>query len=416
MKIVIAILLAGSGTAWPQVAVSSASLGPQSLAALLEEAKARNPEILSAKKAWEVQKDRVLPAWTWQDPTLGYGYERLPSPVGYTGMTMYSVSQKIPFPGKLSAESGMKYHEAQIAYQKYLAVQLDVLTQVKLVYHQLFYLQQSSKLLRREAMVLEGVARAAEALVASGRARADEPLLAELRSKEIGNDAYEKERQIPVEEAALNALLSRPPGTEHSLAPPADLDWPAPPTERLENLAREKNPHFLQSMHLIHHADVGHRLGLLAFAPDFEFNYQAQEMGGKVSPFYTGLNLSIPLWAWKQSANLDAARRHEEEAQAGFQAALNNLLKDVRSRRIVLETQQRLALSYRRELLPLARSAFDISLKNYETGRESFARFSDSFERLLKIELGYDDRLRREGDERALLEKAVGADLGEIKP
>ncbi len=395
------------------MAVSTATPAPQSLAALLEEAKARNPAILSAKKAWEVRKAEVLPAWTWQDPSLGYGYERIPSPVGYAGMTMYSVSQKIPFPGKLSAESGMKYHEAQIAYQKYLAVELGVLTQVKLAYHRLLYLRRSSKTLRREAMVLEGVARAAEALVASGRAGTDEPLLAELKSKEIENDAYEKERGIPVEEAALNAFLSRPPGTKHPLAPPANLDKPAPPAGRLESAAREKNPDFLRSMHMIRHADAGRRLGLLAFAPDFEFNYQAQEMGGKISPFYTGVNLSVPLWAWKQNADLEAARRHEEEAQAGFQAALDDLLKDVRSHAIELETQQRLVRSYRRELLPLARSAFEISLKNYETGRESFARFSSSFERLLEVELGYDERLRREGQEKALLEKAVGSDLEE---
>jgi len=100
-----------------------------SLPALLLRARDSNPDILAARHGWKVMLDEVAPTRAWPDPTFTYIDEKFPSGVeGVDPMHMkhYRIEQTIPFPGKLTNDARMKYHEALIAEAKYRATTLDV--------------------------------------------------------------------------------------------------------------------------------------------------------------------------------------------------------------------------------------------------------------------------------------------------
>ncbi len=68
---------------------------------LIEEAIQNNPEILAAKKKWEVFKEKVPQARALPDPMLGFGIISLPTNFSFRDedMTMkeISISQMFPF-------------------------------------------------------------------------------------------------------------------------------------------------------------------------------------------------------------------------------------------------------------------------------------------------------------------------------
>ena len=87
---------------------------------LVEEALQNNPEILAAKMKWEVYKEKVPQASALEDPMFGFGIISLPTNFSFKeeDMTMkeFSLSQKLPFPGKRPLMKEMAEKEAEAVY------------------------------------------------------------------------------------------------------------------------------------------------------------------------------------------------------------------------------------------------------------------------------------------------------------
>src|SRR3972149_864945 len=71
---------------------------------LVDEALQNNPEISAAKIKWEVFREKIPQSSALEDPMFGFGIISLPTNFSFKDedMTMkeFSISQKIPFPGK----------------------------------------------------------------------------------------------------------------------------------------------------------------------------------------------------------------------------------------------------------------------------------------------------------------------------
>src|SRR5205823_14700372 len=135
------LVLFGMTSAW--------AAEPLALDKVLLRARDHNPEILAARQTWKVAQRQVSPAGTWPDPTFSFVDERFPS--GMDGVDPekvrhYRVEQRIPFPGKLSSEAKMKYHEALIAETAYKDKTLEVLSDARMRYYQLFLTDQKISL------------------------------------------------------------------------------------------------------------------------------------------------------------------------------------------------------------------------------------------------------------------------------
>ena len=87
---------------------------------LVEEALQSNPEILAAKKKWEVLKEKIPQAYALEDPMFGFGIVSLFTNFSFKDedMTMkeFSISQKFPFPGKRPLMKEMAEKEAEVVF------------------------------------------------------------------------------------------------------------------------------------------------------------------------------------------------------------------------------------------------------------------------------------------------------------
>lgn len=380
---------------------------PVPLGALLEEARANNPAILAARKKWESAESLIGPAGTWTNPRLGLQRETFQG----ERSTHYSIEQDIPFPGKLAAESRMRFHEAKIAREEYRARELEVLSEVKIRYHRLLLLAQTAAVLRKDAEILRGIARVAQSQIAAGKGGADEAMIAQTQMKAVENSAFEREQQREIEEEELNSLLAAPPGARREPAPAGEFDDLPKPLDELVALARENSPAYLGTRHMIEHARLATVKGRYGFAPDFRLSYDVENMQGRTRERFVGVSLSIPLWFWRPKSELKAAREHTAEALADSQSVQNEVFKELHKEYTEVRLHRALALSYRNEILPLAEGALKISQKNYETGRADFAKLTEAVRNLLDVQMKYYEEAYHYGEHWAMIERIVGREL-----
>jgi len=87
------------------------------LEALVAEALARNPEIRAAREREGALRERIPQAGALEDPMIGFGILNVPRnfELDEEDMTAkeLSLSQKLPFPGKLEAAAEAAGYEAQ---------------------------------------------------------------------------------------------------------------------------------------------------------------------------------------------------------------------------------------------------------------------------------------------------------------
>src|SRR4030042_6833837 len=108
---------------------------------LVEEALQNNPEILAAKMKWEVYKEKIPQASALEDPIFGFGIISLPTDFSFKkeDMTMkeFSLSQKLPFPGKRPLMKEMAEKEAEAVYTEIQGKINQVIREGKTDYYEL---------------------------------------------------------------------------------------------------------------------------------------------------------------------------------------------------------------------------------------------------------------------------------------
>src|SRR3989475_12156194 len=107
MFIAIAVCAIGLGRGTlPAEAAPSAE--PLHVDALVTEALKQNPEIEAARQRWRAAQERVPQAPALDDPEFKIEMVNTPEnlDVTRTGKTIFGLSQRFPFPGKLSLREG----------------------------------------------------------------------------------------------------------------------------------------------------------------------------------------------------------------------------------------------------------------------------------------------------------------------
>ncbi len=380
---------------------------PQGLDDLISIAEKNNPDISRAKEHWKSLMAQVPAEASWNDPTIGF--QRMNFQGGDAG-NYWSVAQDVPFPGKLSKSAEMKRHEALIAYQEYRAEKLNVIAQVAIAYARIYWLKNTAQILKKDSETLRALSKVVEASVASGRAKADEALSAQAAFIKVRNAAMERNAESRVQEESLDSLLNQPAGKRWHLLPPSQPQELKISAAGLDQLAQKISPDYMKALHLISHAQAMVSLGKMGFLPDFQLT-ATQESGRPVPAMEEsayGVNLTIPLWFWKEKAMLKSAQAHEREAAAESKQARNEIFREIHSELIEVNLHQELALSARQELIPLAQGAFKIAEKGYEAGRESFSQLSEAVRALLDAQLKYPTEVELYQEHLARLERALG--------
>lgn len=397
---------------------------PQSLESLIAEALKNNPQIKSAERHWQAAINKAPQVSALPDPVLGYTRfgENVETRVG-PQENVFSISQKIPFPGKLGLKSEAAKQDAFVSQQNYLAVRRDVVFKVENVYYDLYWIDNSTRILDDYLVLLKNFTKVAEQKYATGQGIQTNVLKSQVEMSTTLNRkfGFDKLRQSAV--SKLNALLSRSQSQPLGLVSEIDLVTNSLDEDALLQRALNQKQELAAIKAKVGKSETMRKLVKKDYLPDFNFklNYihvsrgesNAPEAGKNAWSVMVGLNL--PLWLGKRKAAVQAANSTLAANRFAFENQENMVKSEIHDLFYQIDIAKKSLALYEQGLLTQAESSLQSAISSYKTGNLDFVSLLDSERMLLTLNLNYVKEQSHFYKKISALERAVGGDLGDVK-
>jgi len=337
----------------------------------LEEAMRSNPTILAADAQVDAASARVLPAFLWPDPSFEVMWMNIPpgslDPAD-AGMTQYSVSQMIAFPGKTLARG-----TAMAAKQDMVEAQSDAtvsrtLADVEYAYWTVYRLSRDRDILNESLVLLGQLLASARSRYATGAAPQAEVLRAQLARSEVEVKLVSLEEKLGASKIELALLLGRESADLPTL--PEDIpiefavtEFPSTETAPMVQMSEAK-------VRASNRQLTGAWLDLM---PDFMAAYRWREANGEMGSGDIMVGITLPIWVWPKGSNRIIAASAERKVTIYQNQATSNQVETMYAKLTAKLTASRAEIErIQHEVLPLAEQALASSRLAYETGAVEF--------------------------------------------
>ncbi|MBL8023796.1 MAG: TolC family protein [Elusimicrobia bacterium] len=387
------------------------SSSPLSLEHVLVVVQRDNPEIKAARERWRAFAARVSQAATPTKPRVDF--ERMDAPRGDhvwtdAGERNLVISQELPFPTTLYFMGQRARQEAKAAESAFHSKEHDVLSRAKQAYARLFLSHHAIEIFKEYVNLMGQFSKVAEAKYAAGKASQIDALKAQVELSKMLNELVTLQQEKEINEALLNTLLNRPPGS--LLGRPIDPD-PRPLAVSLSELEAEAviaRPDLREAAFIVDKSRTQVTLSRSDYLPDLMLQYRQRNRVNGTDSHDAMVGVTVPLWFWKQGALVREARAERDMAQAEYQTLKNQTLFDVKSFLVKAQTAQRLVDLYQTSVLPQAEHALKITEASYRADRMGFLELLDAVRSLLQFRLEHYEHLAQFEQFKAELERVVG--------
>lgn len=372
------------------------------LAGLVTEAEGRNPEILRARHAVSAAHEVPSRAGSLPDPMISVSLQNVPfndialnaSPM--TGI-LVSVSQVVPFPGKLGRREEYAQANAVTAERDADLVRALVAFRVREAYWRLSFAERAYEITSKSERIINSLADAAVARFSVAMAPQQDALQAEVAHSRLRANLERRRQEVVSARRALNGAVGRAPDapfgkTQAAPRPPPKLDF-----DRLNHAVDRGNPRVVAAR-----ARVGAAERAIAEAkqdrlPDFQlgagYRIRAEAQGDMThgsDMFVLTFGMTLPVWLGaKQNARVRETVELHAEAQEQVAAVELEAVTQLQQR---LDAIERLEIELQlndREILPEANQALDASITDYQFARVGFVSVLRNWETELDAELEY---------------------------
>ena len=183
---------------------------------LIEVALKENHDILMAGSGIEILKYRIPQAGAPPDPMVMVGYEN----EGWSGYTygempgarwVFSVSQMIPWPGKLKTKELSLKKERESLISNYEKTRLIIIEELKSKYHELLFAYKSLDATEEKIRLLERMEEIALSRYSAGMATLSEVTMAQAEKYMALEQRVMYRQKIKALEAMINSIAGRDP-------------------------------------------------------------------------------------------------------------------------------------------------------------------------------------------------------------
>lgn len=408
------LLLLASGAAMAEE--PRGRLGP-----LMEEALARNPEILAARKRVEAARQRPAQASSLADPVLSVGYSSSGGPLPGQGLGAeptsnigFMVTQQIPAPGKRRLRGAIEARAADAATQEYWMAQLSVATRLKTAWHRLHHAYEVIDLIDRNRTLLERILKVTEARYAVGKAAQQDLFKAQTQISLLALKRERLDQERRSREAEINALLARP--LDSPVPRPVNIE-PRESMLTLEKLATQAKayaPVLQREINNVERAELALNLARKEGAVDFAVSGGYFSMGRMPDMYQARLDINLPFFTRSRQRAAVAEQTHSlDAARRAYQATGNALLFRLKDDYLVSDASWRLMRLYSTTLIPQALLTLESSMSAYETGQVDFLTLLANLTAVLEYEEGYHEEQMNYHLALIRLEEATGLELVE---
>src|SRR5437879_9597166 len=235
---------------------------PLQVDALVAEALKQNPEIEAARQRWRAVQERAPQGRALDDPEFKIELFNYPNRLypDASANTIFGLSQRFPYPGKLGLKESLAVKEADMAAYLLRAKEREVASQVKSAYYEVFLAHKAIEVHHRQVAFLKEFFEVANARFRAGKGAQVDVLKSAVERSKLENELPVLEQQRETAKAKLNVLLSRAP--QSPLGEPAEPIGPAEPGKRpaleeLQEIAVQSPPESGASDHDSEQRDTG---------------------------------------------------------------------------------------------------------------------------------------------------------------
>jgi outer membrane protein TolC len=396
----------------------TASVGrAQDLDELVQELLQRNPSVLAARHVVDSKRALITSARTLPDPTVSFEtMGKLIPPVLMSGdpssARVLSLTQEIPFPGKLNLQGQMASAEADAAMWSYEEVRRETVAELKMAYYDLFLAQKLTDVVQKSKSLLEQFVEISQAQYTVGKGAQQDVLKAQVEVSRLLDRLAVLERDKETAQARINTLLYRPPDTPIGNLPEIPKPQLAYSLDQLYQKAAANNPQVQMNRKEIDRSELGVALAKKSFYPDFEvgFSYfNRREMPQMYSLMFSA---KVPLYFWrKQRPELESATADLLGQRRQYESTLSTLYFRLKDPYLHITTDENLLKLYGEAIVPQATLALDSSISSYRVGTVDFLSLLSNQQTVLEYEMKYYEVFADYCKALASLESLIGEKL-----
>jgi cobalt-zinc-cadmium efflux system outer membrane protein len=396
---------------------------------LLAEVLAQNPDLGAQTAAAEATGQVVHQAGALPDPTLGLtSYLQDPETRVGPQQAMLSLSQKIPWFGKLRLRKRAAAQDAEAAWARLEASRLQLLTQARGLYYELGFLDEYEQVVRTDRATLDHYEQLARTRYASGVGlqQAVVKLQAEITRADARLLDIAARRADLI--ARFNALRGGPRAAPLTVAPVPPVPEYRPDAELLRRRAIAGRPEVDEADAQIARSETLVGLARNENAPDLTIGFSYGFVGdrsdpaGRLNPppdngrdvLGVTAGITLPIWRGRISAQVAEARlraRGSEESRRAVVTRIDQTLNDLMQRLPLIWERVRLLED---ELSVQADQSLRSAEAGYAAGTANALDLLDAERVLLDVRIASARARTDYAVALAQLEGAVGAPLSSL--
>jgi cobalt-zinc-cadmium efflux system outer membrane protein len=391
---------------------------PLSLADVVSEALAKNPDIAAAQRRYDAARQRPVQERSLPDPMVSAGYNATGNPLPGAGLGTdpvanigFMVSQELPYPGKLALRGSIASREADAEFQQIEAARLNVTARVKQAYYRLAYTYAVTEVLTKNRELLDTLLKVSESRYTVGQGAQQDVIKAQTQISILDLQLERVRQERATREGDLNVLLARPAG--RPLGAPESLQLTAFDVEldALVASAEAHAPMLRRDQIMVDRSRLAVDAARRDFKPDFAVTGGYYYMGSMPPMYEVRFDVKLPLQRARRAAAVAEQLSTVEQARSTYDSTRLTLQSRIQEDFQMASTAVRLARLYRDMVLPQARLALESSMASYQTGRVEFLSVVSNFATVLDYEMNYFDELASYHAAVSRLEEVTGTPL-----
>jgi outer membrane protein TolC len=302
----------------------------------------------------------------------------------------FSVSQQLPYPGKLRLAGEIARRDVDVAQTDCEAARRRVALAARLAFAEYFYLDKAIETAHRNKELLEKLAQIAEAQYRVGKASQQDVLRAQVEISLLIEKLTTLDAQREQAVADLNTVMQQSPETPLG-APEPLVSWPLRYTlDELYALAESSDTGLARGDATIARDKLVVALAERQLHPDVNLSYMFQQRTDQSAMNGVTVSVAVPIFrnARQREGIAEAA---ETLASAGRmqQSQRTSVRAEVRRDFLAADAAERLMSLYSKAIVPQSALELESSMSAYQVGKSDFNTVITSFNAELEYETGY---------------------------
>jgi cobalt-zinc-cadmium efflux system outer membrane protein len=404
--------------------------GPQPVDAYIRRGLAENRTVQAAHYNVLAMHSRIPQVTALDDPVVSNTIYPIPSVAPQYSLMGYNpynlmIAQQFPWFGTLGLRGQAAEQDVKVALAELAAAQLDVVSNVKRAYYDLYFNERAEKILEENRKLASDFIEIAKVRVQTGGSQQDF-LRAEVVVADLDRELIRIRQGLAEARADLAQQLHVSPESDLRTLPEMPIAGVPTEVDRLYRLAVAARPELQGRLAAIARDERAVELARKRYYPNVTvgLSYMDMEKTNATTPktasgfpnvgLFVGFNL--PVYRKKLAAGVCEAQARAVADARLYDAERDSTYREIKDLFTQAKAQRDIVGLFRNSIEPKSLLALEAATSDYRTGNVDYVTLITAWREVLQIQLQIAQVEAEIGKAMASLERAVGGQLNEHPP